>query len=94
MSKNISKETTSPDGRFKIINTTPPLASDHFYGDTELEWKLIDTETRKTIMTFDGDWSKAGAINDVVFSKDGMEVLAKENKKIIKRVELSPYYNK
>lgn len=85
----------SPDERFKVINSTPPSSSDHFYPDTDLEWKLIDTKTGKTLMTFDGDWSDPNnTINSVKFCKDGMEVLAKTAKgKILERFDLTKFYN-
>ena len=82
----------SPDGCFKIIESSPKSSGDHCYPESEMEWTLKETSTGKTLHTFYGDWSRPDTIHSVKFSKDGKEVLAKNKKgRIIKRVDLSQF---
>ena len=63
-------------------------SSDHFYSP-DIKWVVIDVSTGKKIKTFLGRWEKPDAIQDVKFSKDGKEVIARNgNGEIIERFTL------
>lgn len=79
---------TSPYGRYKIEEFYES-DSQHFHPDTDYELKVIDTQTEKVLMTFDCDWSRDKSIQTVGFSKDGLQVIARNGQgKIVKKVDL------
>lgn len=79
----------SKDRRFKLVESSAGSSGDHFYPDPEMEWRLIDTSTKRTVLRFEGRWDGPDTIQSVKFSRNGKEVIAKAAKgKIMERVDL------
>ncbi len=72
----MSNETLpSPDGRFRLDRSNP--SGDHFCRP-DLEWELIDLRAGKILQTFYGRRDNPAEVQDVGFSSDGKELVARD----------------